>query len=203
MVILGMLAFAGPDAEAADRRWRRSARWQSPMPISSSRDRTRRCIRRRTRTIARPRRCGACSWTASGWLRRRPSSTRSRRATRRSRSCRSACSAAPTPGCRSDATAYAHRTAPIMLNLVAFWTTPEDKIKREAWVDGVRRDADAGRPGRLRQLPRRRERRAGGGAYPGATWRPAGADQARRSIRRICSGSTRTSFRRRNDKNAG
>ena len=34
-----------------------------------------------------------------------------------------------------DATAYAHRKAPIMLNLAAFWTSPEDKIKQEAWVE--------------------------------------------------------------------
>jgi FAD/FMN-containing dehydrogenase len=37
-----------------------------------------------------------------------------------------------------DATAYAHRTAPIMLNLAAFWTTPADKLKQEAWVDRFR-----------------------------------------------------------------
>ena len=36
----------------------------------------------------------------------------------------------------ADATAYAHRKAPIMLNLVAFYTTPEDKLKRDAWVEG-------------------------------------------------------------------
>src|SRR6185369_8717089 len=35
----------------------------------------------------------------------------------------------------ADATAYAHRKAPIMLNLVAFFTTPTDKLKRDAWVE--------------------------------------------------------------------
>ena len=35
----------------------------------------------------------------------------------------------------ADATAYAHRSAPIMLNLAAFWTTPEDRVKQEAWVE--------------------------------------------------------------------
>ncbi|MGN6100757.1 MAG: FAD-binding oxidoreductase [Devosia sp.] len=35
----------------------------------------------------------------------------------------------------SDATAYAHRRAPIMVNLAAFWTTPEERARREAWVD--------------------------------------------------------------------
>jgi FAD/FMN-containing dehydrogenase len=34
-----------------------------------------------------------------------------------------------------EATAYAHRRAPIMLNLAAFWTTPEDRLKQEAWVE--------------------------------------------------------------------
>jgi FAD/FMN-containing dehydrogenase len=34
-----------------------------------------------------------------------------------------------------DATAYAHRKAPIMVNVAAFYTTPEDKAKQEAWVD--------------------------------------------------------------------
>jgi FAD/FMN-containing dehydrogenase len=35
----------------------------------------------------------------------------------------------------SDATAYAHRRAPIMVNLAAFWTTTEERPRREAWVD--------------------------------------------------------------------
>jgi FAD/FMN-containing dehydrogenase len=34
-----------------------------------------------------------------------------------------------------DATAYAHRAAPIMVNIAAFFTTPEDKIKQQKWVD--------------------------------------------------------------------
>ena len=35
----------------------------------------------------------------------------------------------------AEATAYAHRAAPIMLNLAAFWTTPEDRLKQEVWVE--------------------------------------------------------------------
>ena len=35
----------------------------------------------------------------------------------------------------ADATAYAHRAAPIMVNIAAFFTTPEDKIKQQKWVD--------------------------------------------------------------------
>jgi FAD/FMN-containing dehydrogenase len=33
-----------------------------------------------------------------------------------------------------DATAYAHRTAPIMVNVAAFYTTPEDRLKQDKWV---------------------------------------------------------------------
>jgi FAD/FMN-containing dehydrogenase len=35
----------------------------------------------------------------------------------------------------SDATAYAHRSGEIMGNVAAFYTTPEDRKIREAWVD--------------------------------------------------------------------
>jgi FAD/FMN-containing dehydrogenase len=37
----------------------------------------------------------------------------------------------------ADATAYAHRARQIMVNVAAFYTGPEDKPVREAWVDGV------------------------------------------------------------------
>ncbi|MEQ1901838.1 MAG: FAD-binding oxidoreductase [Devosia sp.] len=35
-----------------------------------------------------------------------------------------------------DATAYAHRKAPIMVNVAAFYTDAADKLKREAWIAG-------------------------------------------------------------------
>ena len=35
----------------------------------------------------------------------------------------------------NDATAYPHRDQKIMANVGAFWTTPEDKLVRDAWVD--------------------------------------------------------------------
>ena len=70
----------------------------------------------------------------------------------------------------ADATAYAHRSAPIMVNVAAFYTTPEDHVKQQGWVDGyaaalkqeeagayVNFVADEG-PERVRA------------AYPGATW---------------------------------
>ena len=34
-----------------------------------------------------------------------------------------------------DATAYAHRAAPIMVNIAAFYTTPEDRAAQAQWVD--------------------------------------------------------------------
>ena len=44
---------------------------------------------------------------------------------------RSACSAAPWAPVPVDATAYAHRKAPIMLDLAAFWTSPETRSSRK------------------------------------------------------------------------
>ncbi|HVY51389.1 MAG TPA: FAD-binding oxidoreductase [Devosia sp.] len=38
----------------------------------------------------------------------------------------------------SDATAYAHRAAPIMVNVAAFWTSPEDLRVRQTWVDALK-----------------------------------------------------------------
>jgi FAD/FMN-containing dehydrogenase len=37
----------------------------------------------------------------------------------------------------ADATAYAHRQAPIMANVAAFYNGPEDRPAKEAWVDGL------------------------------------------------------------------
>ncbi|RYE07629.1 MAG: FAD-binding oxidoreductase [Hyphomicrobiales bacterium] len=36
----------------------------------------------------------------------------------------------------ADATAYAHRSAPIMVNVAAFYTTPADKVKQTVFIDG-------------------------------------------------------------------
>ncbi len=68
-----------------------------------------------------------------------------------------------------EATAYAHRHRRIMVNIAAFYDGPDDKVRRQAWVDGfaaaihqgdgayVNFLADEG-PERVRQ------------AYPGPTW---------------------------------
>ncbi len=69
-----------------------------------------------------------------------------------------------------DATAYAHRKAPIMVNLVAFYTTPEDRVKREAWVDAFAATLTQETKGAyVNFLADEGEARVRG-AYPGATW---------------------------------
>jgi hypothetical protein len=37
----------------------------------------------------------------------------------------------------ADATAYAHRSSPLMANVAAFYDGPDDKVVRKAWVDEV------------------------------------------------------------------
>lgn len=82
-------------------------------------------------------------------------------------------------GVPADATAYAHRASRIMVNVAAFYDGPEDRLAREAWVadfaaalnqgdDGayVNFLADEG-PERIRA------------AYPGATWDRLAAIKAR------------------------
>ena len=93
----------------------------------------------------------------------------------------------------ADATAFAHRTAPILANVAALYEHPDELPSRAAWVDGLtsalwpRQGAavgflgDEGRSG-VRQ------------AYPGRTWtgsrRSSGA-----TTRRTSSGATRTCHR--------
>ncbi len=79
----------------------------------------------------------------------------------------------------ADATAFAHRAAPLMVNVFCFYEGEEDRPRRAAWVQDVRAALDTGVPGvyvnflgdegpdRLRA------------AYPGATWDRLGAVKAR------------------------
>jgi hypothetical protein len=46
-----------------------------------------------------------------------------------------------------DATAFAHRGAPIMANVAAFYETPQTKPRRRAWVDGLVKQMDQGTNG--------------------------------------------------------
>ncbi len=70
----------------------------------------------------------------------------------------------------ADATAYAHRSAPIMVNVAAFWTTPEDRIKQEKWIAeyaaALRQEEAGAYVNFLGAEPPERVR----AAYPGATW---------------------------------
>ncbi|MEO6394309.1 MAG: FAD-binding oxidoreductase [Devosia sp.] len=70
----------------------------------------------------------------------------------------------------ADATAYAHRKAPMMANLAAFYTTPEDKAKREAWIAAFGRRIEQEEKGAYVNFlgldgPERME-----AAYPDGTW---------------------------------
>ena len=58
----------------------------------------------------------------------------------------------------ADATAFAHRSQRILVNVAAFYEGPEDKPIREAWVEGFRRRAARRQPRRLRELRWRRRR---------------------------------------------
>ncbi len=70
----------------------------------------------------------------------------------------------------ADATAYAHRTAPVMINVAAFYQGPEDRVRRAAWVDdlvaALHQGNDAAYVNFLMDEGPERIR----AAYPGATW---------------------------------
>jgi FAD/FMN-containing dehydrogenase len=69
----------------------------------------------------------------------------------------------------ADATAYAHRTAPIMVNVAAFYTTPEDRAKQTGWVEtyaaALQQEETGAYVNFLMAEPERIR-----AAYPGATW---------------------------------
>ena len=70
----------------------------------------------------------------------------------------------------ADATAYAHRSAPIMVNVAAFWTSPEDRLKREAWVDAFARSLAQETAGAYVNFLADEGTDRVRDAYPGATW---------------------------------
>ncbi len=70
----------------------------------------------------------------------------------------------------ADATAYAHRSAPIMINVAAFFTTPEDQVKQTGWVEryaAALKQEEAGAYVNFVGAETPERVRA---AYPGATW---------------------------------
>ena len=95
----------------------------------------------------------------------------------------------------ADATAFAHRTSRIMVNVAAFYDGPTDRLVREAWVDdfaAALRQGDAGAYVNFLGDEGEARIRAGiPGRRPGTgSWRSSPA-----TTRPTCSGSTRTSRR--------
>ena len=70
----------------------------------------------------------------------------------------------------AEATAFAHRRARIMVNLAAFYTSPEDRAVREAWIADFAAAIHQGEPGAyVNFLGVEGEMRVRD-AYPGLTW---------------------------------
>jgi hypothetical protein len=69
----------------------------------------------------------------------------------------------------NDATAYAHRDAAIMVNVVNFYTTPEDRIVRDRWAADLAGELRHGEATYANFLGDEGEARVRA-AYPGATW---------------------------------
>ncbi len=78
----------------------------------------------------------------------------------------------------ADATAFAHRTLPIMVTMAAFYEGPDDRSAKQAWVDGLvdelRDGEDAVYVNFLGNEPERIR-----AAYPGSTWDRLAAVKAR------------------------
>lgn len=70
----------------------------------------------------------------------------------------------------ADATAYAHRTSRIMLNLAAFYEGDADKPKKEAWLDAFMKALDQGNTGAYVNFVGDEGEARTRAAYPGATW---------------------------------
>ena len=78
-----------------------------------------------------------------------------------------------------EATAFAHRRSGIMVNLAAFYTSPEDRILREAWVADFAKALHQGNSGAyVNFLGDEGEARVRD-AYPGGTWERLAAVKAR------------------------
>ena len=70
----------------------------------------------------------------------------------------------------ADATAYAHRTSPIMLNVAAFYDGPDDKVVRQEQVDQLSGDLHQGDAGVYVNFVGDEGPERVRAAYPGATW---------------------------------
>ncbi len=78
-----------------------------------------------------------------------------------------------------DATAFAHRQAPIMVNLAAFYTSPEDRALREAWVDEFAASLRQDYTGAYVNFLNNDGSTWAHSAYPEATWERLAAVKAR------------------------
>jgi hypothetical protein len=78
-----------------------------------------------------------------------------------------------------DATAFAHRDSKILVNVASFYTGPEDRDRRQAWVEGIaaalRQDDGGAYVNFLADEGQERIR----AAYPAATWDRLAAIKAR------------------------
>jgi hypothetical protein len=70
----------------------------------------------------------------------------------------------------AEATAYAHRSAPIMVNLAAFYEGEDDRIVRQAWLDEFAAGFDRGGHGAYVNFLGDEGAERVRAAYPGATW---------------------------------
>ena len=77
------------------------------------------------------------------------------------------------------ATAFAHRQAPIMVNLAAFYNGAEDKARRESWVDDFAAAMSQGYSGVYVNFLSAEEGSRVRDAYPGAIWERLAAVKAR------------------------
>jgi FAD/FMN-containing dehydrogenase len=69
-----------------------------------------------------------------------------------------------------DATAFAHRRSPIMVNVAALYLQPDERLVHEAWVNGLSKQLEQGDAGAyVGFLADEGEERVRA-AYPGATW---------------------------------
>jgi FAD/FMN-containing dehydrogenase len=70
----------------------------------------------------------------------------------------------------ADATAFAHRTSKIMVNLAAFYDGPDDKPVRETWVTEFRAAVEQEDKGAYVNFVADEGEDRVRAAYPGATW---------------------------------
>ncbi|HEY8717474.1 FAD-binding oxidoreductase [Pengzhenrongella sp.] len=79
----------------------------------------------------------------------------------------------------ADATAYAHRTSPIMVNLAAFYDAPADREVRGAWVEEFARALNQGDDGVYVNFLAEEGPERIRAAYPKSTWDRLAATKAR------------------------